>query len=1037
MLIRSSFIRVALPGLTLPSTPDGWAVLALTWGPAVVVGLLLLITLLILLLSRVPPGDNDESQAPAWFRLFVASVCVGLLQVAMSGGVALAQPTAFTQADIAAQIVPRVLVAAVSLVGLLSLFVDYSRNATRALARGRAQLTGPFDTPVIGLLTPTEERISSAYGRLLLYTSAGRRLTGLFVLLIVLPALELGAVYLLSRRGFHVNGWPLLAPVLLCWAVYLLALLRVNAARQRLNRRSLAQYCQELVTLGRKWSAAVDGELRLAGLGMYQRVADLADAIGKERLLHQGAVEASEAVAESRLALAQASLEPGGEGVKMATEYLAGAVELRDLKRGEWLGLGWLLASDYVPESLLRDRARYGHLLLNYCRAWVAAQRQLRQKAPLSAGVKTNVRLRMVVIALEKRICSLTSPDAAHPGQEPPWRSATFLFELAQRPDLQLLLALNEAMLQLDESLPWARLNAGLCRLALGDAQLARAHLEVAASQRRDDPSLAFYRAVAYAREQQSSEALALLEEVTKRDLGWFPAVRMYAETLVEVSKSQVAPPATGVLMQPVSAERWKQALTLIEQALLSPEVQDRLQNPEASPIYVAFGMAELFGKRQPAEADVWFRRALSVDRQDAQAWFGMALASWEQGQIDVALSGGQETLRVQPEYVPAVTLCAQVLMARGEMAPALAMAEQALKLLADPRVSQMRVVHHPRLYPEREVLLRIKGRAAFEQGRFAEAFAALDQVVRRYVDARFFAACALYHLGRYPEVTERLKDYLASKEGAKDYRAFLYLGCALHAQGERYRRAALNALDACLELASYETPERVRALLERGQIYEERGQFEEAQRDYEAALEVERSPVTAYVLAALYHRSGRDQEAYNVLSAVAGSSGNLLAAGQSAALPHQPAAAQGGQGRSGANTLVFMQVNEPIETQIRRLLDILRERLAEGARQHAAALAADDAQPTQPAAEPQAQESVVPEEAAVSENVKPSISVTLPPASQSAGTENARGKRAKRIPQASSSDNIPVQEPPAPPPAEDEDEARTVMPDSSEPQPG
>ena len=1035
MLIRSSFNTDVLPGLTLPATADGWAVLALTWAPTVMVGLLLLIALLMLFLRRIPPGDNDESQAPVWFRLFTASICVGLLQVAMTGGVVLAQRDAFTQTDLAAQVIPRTLVAAVSLVGLLALFVDYSRNSARALARGRARLAGPFETPVIGLLTPTEERVSSAYGRLLIYTSAGRRLTGLFVMLIVLPALELGAIYVLNQRGFRVNRWPLLLPFLLCWAVYVLSLLRVNAARRRLNRRSLALYCQELATLGRKWSAAVDGELRLAGLGMYQRVADLADAIGKERLLQQGAVEVAECVAESRLSLAQASLEPGGEGVKMATEYLAGAVELRDLKRGEWLGLGWLLASDYVPESLLRDRARYGHLLLNYCRAWVAAQRQLRQKTPLSAGVKTNVRLRMVVIALERRVCSLTPQDAGPQGQAPPWRSATFLFELAARPDLQLLLALNEAMLQLDETLPWARLNAGLCRLALGDAPSARAHLEIASSQRRDDPSLAFYRAVAYAREQQSSEALALLEEVTEKDLGWFPAVRMYAETLVEVSKSQMAAPATGLLIQPVSADRWNRALTLIGQALVTPELQVRLQKPDAAPIYVASGMAELFGQRQPAEADVWFRRALSVDRQNAQAWFGLALACWEQGQLDVALSGGQETLRVQPEYVPAVTLCAQVLMARGEMAPALAMAEQALKLLADPKVSQMRVIHHPRLYPEREVLLRIKGRAAFEQERFDEAFAALDQVVRRYVDARFFAACALYHLGRYPEATERLKDYLASKEGATDYRAFLYLGCALHAQGEHYRRAALNALDTCLELASPETPERMRALLERGQIYEERGQLEDAQHDYEAALEMERSPVTAYVLAALYHRAGRDREAYEVLSTVADTSVNVSASGQPAGVAKQPqpVAAEGGPGRGGANTLVFMQVNEPIEIQIHRLLEILRERLAQDAQQNAAVQTAENEPQSQPIAEQQGQEPDTQEEAAVSEKVKPSISVTLEPVSQSLDAASASSTPAKRIPLPSSSDSIPVNEGS---PVEDEDEAKTVMPDD-EPQPG
>jgi tetratricopeptide (TPR) repeat protein len=918
--------------LAFPSTTEGKIVLALTWAPTVVVGLVLGMALLILVFRRPPPGDDEEGRAPAWFRALRAAMFTALMQALMTGIYILVQSDVFTQPDLTAQYIPRGIVLAAALAGLLVFFPD-PHNSARVLARGRARLIGPFQTPVIGLLAPIEERVCTAYGRM----------TGPFWLLALPSGAAVVALYLLMRLSHPLNLWPLVLPFLLCWGVALLAFLVVNAALRRLNHRSLTVYCQELAALGRKWIDAVDGELRLEGLGLYQRLADLADALGKDRLLQQGIAEVTEAVAEARLALAQASLEPGGEGIKMATEYLAGALELRDLKRGEWLGLGWLLASDYVPASLLRDRARYGHFLLNYCRAWTAAQRQLRQNTPLSAGMRMNTRLGLVVTALERRACSLAPGEAekqqgkadvegqAAKNEKAPWRADTFLADLAARPDVQLLLALNEAMLQLDATLPWARVNAGLCRLALGDAAAARAHLEVASTQWRDDPSLPFYRAVAYAREQQSSEALALLEEVTGAELGWFLAVRTYAETLLEVSKTPLASTTTSLPGQAVNMERWQRALALIERALVQDSMQARLQTPAAAPLYVTAGMAELFGHQQPAQADLWFRRALGVDQQNALAWYGLALACWEQGDMDAALNAAQEAMRYQPQHVPAATLCAQVLMVRGEMALALAMADQTLRLLSDPRVAQMRVVHYPRLTPEQNVLLRVKGRAAFELGHFDEALTALDQVVQRYVDARFFAACALYHLRHYAQATERLKDYLASKEGARDSRAFLYLGCALHAQGQQNQRAALNALDSCLELAQPGTPEHLRGLLERGQIYEERSQFDLAQRDYETALKVERAPLTLYILAALYHRTGQDQQAYALLAPAIGEEKRMEPKSQEADGLSTPLLPAGGVGEGqGSGTIALIQINEPVEAQMRHLFEILRERLAE-----------------------------------------------------------------------------------------------------------
>ncbi len=935
--------------LAFPTKPEDQIVLALTWAPTAIVALILCVALLILVARRPPPGDDEDGQAPGWFRLLRAAMFAALMQALMAGIIVLIQTDAFTSLDPTNQYTPRGIVLGAALIGLLAFFPD-PHNSARVLARGRARLVGPFQTPVIGLLAPAEERICTAYGRI----------TGAFWLMVA-PPIVAGVGLSLLARVRQIDLLPLIVPFLLCWGAALLAFWVVVVSMRQLNRRSLTAYCQELVTLARKWVDAVDAELRLEGLGLYQRVADLADALGKDRLLQEGRMQTAEAVAEARLALAQASLEPGGQGLQEATAYLIGAVELRDLKPGEWLGLGWLLASDYVPTSLLQDRARYGHLLLSYCRAWVTAQQQLRQKTPLSAAVRTNVRLGMVVTMLERRVCALSPSPGGQQAQsgeagkaakdaQAPWRADTFLPELAARPDLRLLLALNEAMLQLDATLPWARVNAGLCRLALGDAAAARAHLEVAASQRRDDPSLPFYRAVAYAREQQSGEALALLEELTEKELGWFLAVRTYAETLLEVFKAPQVSTTTGTPVQSINAERWKRALSILERALMQESIQARLQTPGAAPIYLAAGMAELFGRQQPAQADLWFRRALGLDRQNVQAWYGLALASWEQAKTDATLSAAQEALRYQPDHVPAMTLCAHLLMVRGEMVQAGALADQALRLLSDANIAQLRVVHHPRLFPERDVLLRVKGRAAFEQGHFDEAFAALDQVVRRYVDARFFAACALYHLGRYARATERLKDYLASKEGARDGRAFLYLGCALHAQGKEHQRAALNALDTCLTLTKPDAPERLRGLLERGQIHEEREEFEAAEQDYQAALEIERSALPIYVLAALYHRIGRDEDAYALLEPLINRQARAGAAGQSIsgqAGSSQPGTAQvAAQGHS-SNTIVFAPSNQPMEAEIQRLYEILRERLAEQARQAlAASRAAQEEQP-------------------------------------------------------------------------------------------
>ncbi len=298
MQLHSTLASSAALNLTFPATTEGKIVLGLTWAATILVAVMLGLALLTLLTNRIPPGDDSEGHAPAWFRLFFAAMCIGLFQAIMAVIWVIFQPDSFSQPDLTAQYTPRGVVLLTALAGLLALLYDASSNLPQRLARGQSRLRGPFETPIIGLLTPTEERVCTAYGRM-----AGR-----IWWMAPFQALLVAVVLFLTRRGVYLDVWPLLLPIVFAWGFAVLGLLIVNVALRRLNRRTLTAYCQELAKLGRKWVDAVDGELRLEGLGLYQRLADLADVVGKERLLQQGAIEAIEAVAEARLVLAQASL---------------------------------------------------------------------------------------------------------------------------------------------------------------------------------------------------------------------------------------------------------------------------------------------------------------------------------------------------------------------------------------------------------------------------------------------------------------------------------------------------------------------------------------------------------------------------------------------------------------------------------------------------------------------------------------------------------------------------------------------------------
>jgi tetratricopeptide (TPR) repeat protein len=971
MQIFDSGASGMLAGLTFPPTQEEW-VLILKWAPTAIAGLVLLVAL-VMVMRRFPPGDTAEGRAPLWSRLLQGVVGLGYVQVIMARVIVFLQRDAFTTPDPVAQTNPRAILLVLSLLGL-ALVVPYLHNSAVLRAHGQARLHGPLHTPVIGLLTPVEEQVCTAYGR---------AANAIWLIGFSSVVGAVGAFALYRYDTAPINPWPLAAPFLLCLGALVLIVPLNVAALRRLNKRSLPVYCQQLVAQGQEYLRLVDGEKRQEALALFQRVADLANLVGKERLRRECTAEALNAIGDARMVLAQVALEPSGAGVKAAAEHVAGAGELRDLKGDEWLRLGWLLASEHTPAALIEDRARYGHLLLGYCRAWLLARQQAYQTVSLSVGMQQDGHLRRIVTALEQ-VCTLTLPGTpASAGA--PWQDANFLAQLVARPDLPLLLELNEGALALDASFAWARVNAGLGRLAKGDAAQARGHLDVIAAQRPDDPSLALYRVAAYTQEQRSSEALTPLEETALANPGWFLAVRLYAETLLEVVKTPLEMPLTSMDDQPVRAERWERARVIVERALTLEPIQAHLQTPGAAPLYLALGMAQLLGRSHAAEAEVWFRRALKVDANSAMGWYGLALAAWEQGQREEAFQAAQATLRYQPQHVPAATLLAQELLQREQMAPALGMANEALRLLSDAQVAALRVIRLPRFTPEREMVLHVKGRAAFELGRFDEAFQALEPVVGRYADARFYAACALYHLGRYDEAVARLKEFLVSTEGAQDYRALLYLGCALHAKGKETHDAALYALDTCLQLAPAGSSEQLRALLERGQMYSEREELDKARSDYEAALAIERSPVILFVLAALYHRQGQDQAACDLLAPI-------VAQGTPAA-PAAPGSAARNSGRLASMSLG--PGSEPIEVKIQRFYAMLRARLLAAAQ---ARLAAEQAAQAQLAAQQAAQAQFAAQQAAQAQQaaewqmpgaqsqmpsgVQPQVSAGMPPQS-------------------------------------------------------
>jgi hypothetical protein len=95
----------------------------------------------------------------------------------------------------------------------------------------------------------------------------------------------------------------------------------------------------------------------------------------------------------------------------------------------------------------------------------------------------------------------------------------------------------------------------------------------------------------------------------------------------------------------------------------------------------------------------------------------------------------------------------------------------------------------------------------------------------------------------------------------------------------------------------------------------------------------------------------GRDDDASTLLAPLVDERAPAEAAAQHAST--QPASPQpvpvGNGDQRGSNTMVFVQGNEPVELEIQRLFGILRERLAEQAREAAASSAEQPGQ-TEPA---------------------------------------------------------------------------------------
>ena len=206
-------------------------------------------------------------------------------------------------------------------------------------------------------------------------------------------------------------------------------------------------------------------------------------------------------------------------------------------------------------------------------------------------------------------------------------------------------------------------------------------------------------------------------------------------------------------------------------------------ENPE---LYVkrAHALGEM---GQPEEALAEYKRALQMQPDLAEAYYGLGNLFKELGRSEEALEAYNETIRLAPEQEAPFLNRGVILHSRGEFE----------KAIADyTRVIQS---DHPRV----EAAYNNRGAAYFETGRYREAKTDLDEAIRRnpnYREALFTRGQTGKALGNYKEAIADFEKVLNLSDDDADVHNSLAWILAVNQDGTLRdgKKALQHALKAC-----------------------------------------------------------------------------------------------------------------------------------------------------------------------------------------------------------------------------------------------
>jgi tetratricopeptide (TPR) repeat protein len=400
--------------------------------------------------------------------------------------------------------------------------------------------------------------------------------------------------------------------------------------------------------------------------------------------------------------------------------------------------------------------------------------------------------------------------------------------ETTAAPQLQQAIALNQRVVQADDTIAWAHYHLGMGSLTLHKPEAAVKQLVRARDLALERPELLYQLGRAYALAGQPRKAATALNEALKRQ-------PEHAPTLFLLGKLAAAPllrPPPADVTRGSAGLSWQKACTLLENALA------RVRPHIPADYHFELGRLYALHPARQAEALDALRAAIAADGGQAAYYTQLAAVLRRAARFNEAFDALQQALKRDPKLADVHVLLGEIALERHQFAQAEQHFRNALTL-----------------EPPNDAAHHGLGRAHYELDRFREALAEFNRVQSPTAENLFFRARASARLEQFGDALRWLNARL--QQFGDDADTHYYLGCA-HAHLGDYDAALVH-----LERAQAMDARRADVLVQRGHVLLQRGDEPAALESYLRARTVEPRSVEAhYALGRFYQQKERLQEA-------------------------------------------------------------------------------------------------------------------------------------------------------------------------------